>query len=256
MKHLINIDREECIGCGQCVKDCPQYNIEIDNEKKAVINSQDCMKCGHCVAVCPKAAVSISGYDEEPHDIENVEKIDPEKLMNSLISRRSVRRFKDQEVSEDVINRIIEAGRWTPTGKNAQDVEYIIIDKKKRKVEDMAIKIFKRLLKVINVFNKSFRHMQIDENFFFKKAPIVILVAADSKVDGSLAASNMALMAEACGLGVLYSGFFTIAAKLSKKIKRELGIKGKKPVTTLVIGYPGVKYRRSVQKDKAKVIYK
>lgn len=256
MKHLINIDREECIGCGQCVKDCPQYNIEIDNEKKAVINSQDCMKCGHCVAVCPKAAVSISGYDEEPHDIENMEKIDPEKLMNSLISRRSVRCFKDQEVSEDVINRIIEAGRWTPTGKNAQDVEYIIVEKKKRLVENLAIKVFKRLLKVINVFNKSYRHIEIDENFFFKGAPLVIVVVAKSKVDGALAASNMALMAEASGLGVLYSGFFTVAAKLSGKIRKELGIKGKKPVTTLVIGHPAVKYRRSVQKEKAKVIRK
>ena len=256
MEHIIKIDRNECIGCGQCVKDCPQLNIEIDSEKKAVVNSQNCMKCGHCVAVCPKAAVSISGFDEEPHDIESMEKIDPEKLLNSLISRRSIRHFKNREVPKEVIEKIIEAGRWTPTGKNDQDVEYIIIDKKKRKVEDMAIKIFKRLLKVINVFNKSFRHMEIDENFFFKKAPLVILVAADSKVDGSLAASNMALMAEAYGLGVLYSGFFTVATKLSKKIKREIGIKGKKPVTTLVIGYPGVKYRRSVQKDKAKVIYK
>lgn len=256
MEHIISVDIDKCIGCSQCIFDCPVENIELDSCKKAVVKSQKCLKCGHCTAVCPKEAVSISGYSEEPYLIENMEKIDAEKLMNSLISRRSIRRFKDSKVPEDFIKKIIEAGRWTPTGKNAQDVEYIIIDKSKRKVEDMAIKVFKKLLKIINIFSKSFRHMEIDDDFFFKKAPIAILVIANSKVDGSLAASNMALMAESLGLGVLYSGFFTIAAALSGKIKKELGIKGKKPVTTLVIGYPKVKYRRNAQKDDAIVYYR
>lgn len=256
MEHLIKIDLKRCIGCGKCVKDCPQFNIEIDNRNKAVVKSQDCIKCGHCVAVCPMEAVSISGYDEKPYRIEDMEKIDPTRLMNSLISRRSIRAFKEKDVPEEIIQRIIEAGRWTPTGKNAQDVEYIIIQKKKRQVEAIAIKVFKRILKLIKVFRKSYKDIVIDEKFFFKGAPLVIVVVSKSSVDGALAASNMALMAEANGLGVLYSGFFTVAARVSGKIRKELEIKGKKPITTLVIGYSDVEYRRSVQKERAAVIRK
>src|SRR5699024_5499710 len=157
----------------------------------------------------------------DPYDTESMELLDSEKLMNSLISRRSIRQFKSEKIEKEKIEKIIEAGRWTPTGKNAQDVSYIVIDKKKRLVEDLAIKIFKRLLRFLKVFNKSMRDMEIDEDFFFKKAPLAIMVIADSKVDGSLAASNMALMAESLGIGVLYSGFFTVATSLSGKIKKE-----------------------------------
>lgn len=256
MEHIISIDKELCVGCLQCIKDCPQNNIILDNNSKAEIKSQNCMKCGHCLAICPQYAIDISGYSEDPYDTQSMEFVDSEKLMNSLISRRSIRQFKNKEIERELVEKIIEAGRWTPTGKNAQDVSYIIIDKKKRVVEDLAIKIFKRLLKILRIFNKEIREMEIDENFFFKKAPLAIMVIADSKVDGSLAASNMALMAESLGIGVLYSGFFTIATSLSGKIKKELGIRSKKPVTTLVLGYPDVKYKRSSQRKDAEIIYR
>ena len=60
------------------------------------------------------------------------------------------------------------------------------------------------------------RRTTIDDHFFFKKAPAAIVVVSRDKIDGALAAANMALMAEACGLGVLYSGFFCMAAGLSR----------------------------------------
>ena len=49
-----------------------------------------------------------------------------------ILTRRSIRKFLDKEIEKEKIEKIIEAGRWTPTGKNAQDVSYIVIDKKKR----------------------------------------------------------------------------------------------------------------------------
>jgi len=61
------------------------------------------------------------------------------------------------------------------------------------------------------------------KNVFFKKAPLVIVVLGKDQVSASLAAQNMAFMAEANGLGVLFSGFFTMAFKFSKKIKKLTG---------------------------------
>ena len=64
-QHHIKIDREKCIGCGLCEKDCVAHNIALE-DGKARVRVQDCILCGHCVAVCPKAAVAISGYGEAP----------------------------------------------------------------------------------------------------------------------------------------------------------------------------------------------
>ena len=66
----------------------------------------------------------------------------------------------------------------------------------------------------------------------------------------------MEFMAEAYGLGVLYSGYFTIAANHSREIKKALGMpRGKKAVATLVLGYPAVKYQRSVPREKTDTKY-
>lgn len=61
----------------------------------------------------------------------------------------------------------------------------------------------------------------------------------------------MEFVAEANGLGVLFSGFFTSSANISPKIKKALNVpKGKKVAATLVLGYPGVKFLRSAPREK------
>lgn len=75
---------------------------------------------------------------------------------------------------------------------------------------------------------------------------IVIVIFGKDVVSASLAAQNMAIMAEAQGLGVLFSGFFTTCVNMSSRIRKIMGVPKKpKAVTTLVIGYPAVKYRRT-----------
>ena len=50
----INIDK--CIGCGDCVRDCPVDAVKLV-KKKAVINDQWCTHCGVCMRVCESEAV-------------------------------------------------------------------------------------------------------------------------------------------------------------------------------------------------------
>ena len=47
---------DSCIGCGKCLKNCPQSCIDIA-DKKAVIRPENCLRCGNCLAVCPVGAV-------------------------------------------------------------------------------------------------------------------------------------------------------------------------------------------------------
>lgn len=94
--------------------------------------------------------------------------------------------------------------------------------------------------------------MAIDEHFFFKNAPAALLILPKDRIHGALTAGNMELMAEACGLGVLYSGFFSLAANHSRRLRKRLGLRGRdRVVTTLAMGYADVTYRRTTQKERA-----
>lgn len=46
------IEEENCVSCGQCIKNCSQAAIEFKGKKKAVIDYDKCVGCGQCVAVC------------------------------------------------------------------------------------------------------------------------------------------------------------------------------------------------------------
>lgn len=50
---------DACIGCGNCVKNCPQRCIEKGNPYK--IQQEHCLHCGNCHEVCPVKAVERMG---------------------------------------------------------------------------------------------------------------------------------------------------------------------------------------------------
>ena len=248
----IQIDLSVCSGCGLCVKDCVGMDIEL-KDGKPVASGDACIRCGHCEAVCPKNAVKVLGYDDEVQEFKKPVTLKPDVLLDAIKTRRTIRQYTNEPVSKEVIDLIIEAGRLAPTGTNSQGTSYVVIQDSMAECEKIAVKMFSRLLDFGKIFIPMLKKMDITENYFFKKAPVAILILGKDKVSASLAAQNMAFMAEANGLGVLFSGFFTMCASMNGKIKKILGIKGLKPVTTLVIGHPAVKYKRTVHRNPANV---
>ncbi len=55
---LLEINREECIGCEACVAACPFGALHMDAERKAVVDDK-CTACGACIDVCPVGALSL-----------------------------------------------------------------------------------------------------------------------------------------------------------------------------------------------------
>lgn len=254
-KHIISIEKESCIGCGACVKDCVAHNIEL-KEGKASIISKNCIRCGHCVAVCPKNSVTISGFKDEPKPIEKRVKVDADDVLEMITTRRSIRQFKDKEIDKEIIEKILEAGRLTHTGGNSQGISYVVLHDKKAEAEKIAVEFFRKAKKLGEPFSETLRRNKIPDNFFFFGAPIAIAIVGSSKVDCGLAGANMEFVAEANGLGCLFSGFFSGVVNLVPSLQKMLEIpKGKKVITTLVIGYPDVKYYRTAPREKLEVKY-
>ena len=253
--YKVTIDSEKCIGCGLCVGDCVAHDIKLDN-KKAIADNKNCIYCGHCEAVCPQNAVKLEGFEDTVETFEKQVLLDPREYMASIKTRRTIRQFKDGEVPQDVVDMILEAGRLAPTGSNAQKTRYIVLRDKIDACEKVAVKYFRNLLGLGGIFAPVLNTLRrvVDDRFFFKGAKLVIVIVGKDKVSASLAAQNMATMAEANGLGVLFSGYFSGVSNLSPKERRMLKLKLKeKVVTTLVIGYPKVKYKRTVHRKPLNV---
>ena len=52
------LEKDECIGCGECARICPAKAIKI-KKQKAIINRKKCIKCYCCQEFCPKGAMKV-----------------------------------------------------------------------------------------------------------------------------------------------------------------------------------------------------
>lgn len=274
---MIKVNADECIGCGQCMQDCFPNDIELI-DGKAQAKNKTCIKCGHCIAICPKKAIATDEYNMEEVKEYNKEafSVGPEQLLNFIKFRRSVRQFRAKEVEKEKILQIIEAGRFTQTGSNMQDVSYVVVREGLQELKALVYetlkgmgehmlaqpttpqtKLLRRYAKMwVNMY-QAFQENPHEKDRLFFNAPAIIVVTANSQVNGALASSNMELMTNALGLGTFFSGFFVRAAQQSKKIMDFLSLEGDKQIVTcMVIGYPNVRYYRTVPRKEAAIYWK
>lgn len=246
----IIVNKEKCIGCSLCINDCVSACLYLENGK-AQASRSGCIECGHCYAICPQGAIRLSNYACEEEPTVSMSVIDSEILLAAMKSRRTIRHFTTQPVEEEKIRKILEAGRYCPTGGNAQNVAYTILGSKQAEAEAICVEIFRKGQKLAAPMLSYLKRINITDSFFFKGAPLVIVVSGKNDVDAALASSYMEIMAESLGLGVLYSGFFKACSGISGKLRKLLKLpKGHKVVTCMVIGYPAVKYQRIVPRKE------
>ncbi|MGL5312850.1 MAG: nitroreductase family protein [Peptostreptococcaceae bacterium] len=273
---MINVNREKCIACELCIKDCPVRCIKLVEGKAEVDNSR-CIKCGHCIAICPVRAITTDEYNMDEVKEYNNEtfEVNADNLLNFIKFRRSVRNFKSIDVENDKIEKIIEAGRFTQTSTNSQDVSYIVVKDKKEELREMVLeslntmgqnilnnlspqtKPFERYARMWISMYDAYKNKPDAEDRIFFNAPALILVVSKTPINGGLASTNMELMTNALGLGTFYSGFLVRASQGNDKMREFLGLKeGEQIITCMVIGYPNVKYKRTVPRKAAQITWK
>ncbi len=113
-------------------------------------------------------------------------------LIDLIESRRSVKKYKSDPVPQELIQKVVEAGTYAPTGMNRQSPVIVA-------VTDKAVR---DRLAAANAEIGGFG-AGVDP---FYNAPAVLIVLADASVgtavyDGSLVMQNLMLAAHALGLG-------------------------------------------------------
>ena len=158
-------------------------------------------------------------------------------LVDVILSRRSVRRYHKKEIPNDVLNKILEAGRQAPSAANRQPFHLIVLtdNNLKRELSN-------------GLFNR-----------FIKHSPVAIVGCANtggifagkwSIVDTSIALQNMVIAAWVMGVGSCWIGDFK-----EETVKKLLDIPKKwKVVAIITFGYPIEQAKPRNKKPISKIV--
>lgn len=179
----------------------------------------------------------------------------------NIITRRSTKKYLDKEVSQELLEKIIETGRYAPSGGNSQSNHFLVIQNKQ---------IIAHLVKMVE---KAFSQMEITENMyrslqnsinlskkggyvFCYNAPVLIIVAnkkdyGNNQADCALALENMMLEANDLDLGSCYINQLKWLNEDQKILSylQSLGMKDDERVYgSLIVGYPDTNDGKSLRK--------
>lgn len=163
-------------------------------------------------------------------------------FLELIKSRRTIRKFKPEQISKDKLDAIIEAGLYAPSGLNAQDWHFTIIqdssilDELNRDIKEAA-----QTSNLPDKFKKAFSNENLN---VFYGAPTVILISGEENglyalANTSAASQNIMLAAHAVGLGSCWIGTIDMLFNSDKKNEylSKLKIpKGYSPLHAIVVG--------------------
>lgn len=146
--------------------------------------------------------------------------------MDAMLSRRSIRAYTSQPVSDDVVKELLEAGMAAPSAGNEQPWHFVVLTDRE-------------ILDEIPTFHPH-SHM-------LREAPLAILVCSDMQLlkyedywvqDCSAATENILIAVQAKGLGAVWLGIYPIEER-TVGMRKLLGIPEHViPFALLSIGYP------------------
>jgi nitroreductase len=150
-------------------------------------------------------------------------------VLEAIKGRRSIRAFKSEDVSQEIIEKLIDAAIYAPSAGNIQPWEFIIVRK---------LNIKKNLVEAAS------------GQSFIEEAPVVIVVCANENrssqgygargktlycvQDTAAAMQNILLFAYSLGLGTCWIGAFR-EEEVKEILKIPFGIR---PVAIIPVGYP------------------
>ncbi len=271
----IEIDKEKCIECGLCAKDCVSGVIAAENNTPRVAHPEWCNRCSHCLCVCPVQAISHSGLKAAGSRPLQRERLSPESYKEAVLARRSVRWYKPEPLGKETIEEVLEVASYSPTASNALDVSYTVItdprligqagesvfrvgEKLKKLVDSPWLKPFlakkekggkpgtlQRYMDRFDIYKELYEG---GRDVICYNAPALILIHGPKKGrfardNCAIAATNISNYAASMGLGTCYIGLLVVVMDWSRGLRRKLGApEDRKTYLALTLGRPSYKY--------------
>ncbi len=263
------VDEERCIQCGECAADCPAGVISMDG--MPVFNEEGgCFRCQHCLAVCPTGAVSILGKNPDESQPLAGAFPSPGQMTALIKGRRSIRRYRDEEVASALIDELLDTAAHAPTGVNNQGVLFTVV-KERTVMNALRQEVMERLGKLkesgglpegfVGKYMGGAVKLWVEEgrDIIFRGAPHLLVTSAPKGApcpaqDTVIALSTFQMIAHAHGLGTVWDGMFMMVLALCPDLVGRLGIpEGHLVGYAMAFGRPAVEYHRTVQRGPAQV---
>lgn len=249
------VDDLKCIRCGICAELCPVGIISREEDKVPAVGYSEaarCIQCGQCVIYCPTRANRLAFQDEdEVMRVSELEMPGTEAGLNLLRTRRSVRRFKPDAVSERDFAKLFDTVRMAPSSSNSQPVRWIVTQnyEKTREVQELVLDWLREVVekdrasRMGMVGAHAISLAAQGKDMILRGAPNLVIAVTQKDVgmpeDGVIALTYVELAAHAMGLGCCWGGFLTVAARLYGPLREYLGISDDEHFCgAQMIGYP------------------
>jgi ferredoxin len=258
------IDEGLCTACGQCAQVCIRDNIVVEDFVKEI--GDNCFECGHCMAICKQKAIALKSFEGHEDRIAEYNPreipVEYDDLLQLLKQRRSIRWFKNKKIDKSTFDKLFEGAYYSPSAQNEQDVEFVVLDEKLDEFMQMVYDI----IKVEE--DKFFRIREfgdyLKDNTTKEFHPLLwqgrqlILTFSRDKTSAVIANVRLELLAYALGLGGFYSLFILKADELNHRRLMEFFPqidKDKHMYSAFIIGYPRIRFRRTIPHNEIKVKY-
>ena len=160
---------------------------------------------------------------------------------DAILSRRSIRNYTEQPVSDELTNELLKAAMSAPSAGNEQPWHFVIINQREILDEIPNLHPYSQML---------------------KQAPLAILVCGDATLekykgywvqDCSAATENILLAAQAKGLGAVWLGVYPLEDRIAG-LRKLLNIPDHvTPLALVSIGYPAEQKPRSNRFDASRI---
>lgn len=258
----ITVNKEKCIHCGLCLKDCIVNALEFDSDKNPKYGQNgenNCVACQHCMAVCPTGALSFGNKNSD--DSIEAGYANSEELLQLIKSRRSVRHYKNESVPKEKLNKIAQMLLYPPSGGNRDNLHFSIVETKEKMEEIIRISYEKISSATLSnpMFEMAKNAFQNGNDIIYRGATSMIAVAIDKSktiagcetADPIIALSFADLYAQSLGLGTLWCDFAVNMANMIPDIYSLLEIPDNYKLDyILLLGVPAINYKRTTQPDR------
>ncbi|MFH1789026.1 MAG: nitroreductase [Candidatus Altiarchaeota archaeon] len=127
-------------------------------------------------------------------------------VLGAIKSRRSVREFTEEPVAREIVEAVLDAGRWAPSGLNNQPWKFKVVSDEKLKEKLSSCTKYSRIIKAAPVCIAVF----LDKGESYDRIKDVQAIGA--------CIENMLLAAHAMGLGAVWLGEILHQKEKAKEI--------------------------------------
>ena len=192
-------------------------------------------------------------------------------VMSTILHRRSIRRFKDEQIKEEELQMIIEAGEYAPCAGGRQSPLFAVCQDKELNEEIGKIN-YEKLREIVNVrppektgdASSKAPVMKLDSgaHSIFNGAPTVITIFAPKNwynfiVDAAVAGENMMLCADSLGIGscMIARAQETFETERGQELMRQWGISEEYEAKIhIMFGYPEGEHPAAKPRREGRVI--